>query len=258
MSKFESIGGVKIAFDDVGEGDPILLLHGFAADSRLNWTLSGWYKSLNHAGFRVIAMDSRGHGRSDKPTDKSDYAPEVIAADIIGLLDHLSLKKVDLFGYSMGGRQAAWMISRYPRRFTSVVIGGVGINLLQVDDPEYWTNRGFNLTADNQKSASLAIPGMVPLYEKAAKIGGRLGALSACLMGSFPSLPATDFARNKVPVLVIAGSRDTVSGSPIPLAESIPGARAVIVPGKSHLSIVNDEFFRGAVLGFLGCRWKHA
>jgi pimeloyl-ACP methyl ester carboxylesterase len=72
-------------------------------------------------------------------------------------------------------------------------------------------------------------------------------------MGAFPNMAKRDFARVKTPVLVACGGRDTLSGSPIPLAASIPGARAVVIPGRNHLSAVADPFFKGAVLGFLGC-----
>lgn len=253
MDTFES-QGFQIAYDDDGDGDPIILLHGFAADRRSNWRLTGWTRLLRNAGFRVIAMDARGHGRSDKPTDPKDYAPNGIAGDVIRLMDHLNIEQADLFGYSMGGRNAGWLLAKKWRRFKSVVIGGTGLNLLQVDNPEKWTKRGFKLTADNKKTESLAIPSMVPLYEKVSRFGGRTGALSACLLGSFPSLPEEAFAKVRTPSLVIAGSRDTVAGSPIPLAESIPGAKAVIVPGRSHLSCITDSFFKGAVLGFLGYR----
>jgi pimeloyl-ACP methyl ester carboxylesterase len=97
---------------------------------------------------------------------------------------------------------------------------------------------------------------MTPLYRGVSKLGGRAGALSACLLGSFPSLPAAAFKEVRVPVLVIAGARDTVAGSPVPLAASIAGAKAVTVPGKTHLSVITDGFFKGAVLGFLGQRWR--
>lgn len=253
MNTFES-QGFRIAYDDDGDGDPIILLHGFAADRRSNWQLTGWTRLLRNSGFRVIAPDARGHGRSDKPTDPKDYAPQGIAGDVLRLMDHLEIEKADLFGYSMGGRNAGWLLAKKWRRFNSVVIGGTGLNLLKVDDPEKWTARGFKLTADNKKTESLAIPSMVPLYEKVSRFGGRTGALSACLLGSFPSLPEDVFSRVRTPTLVIAGARDTVAGSPIPLAEAIPGAKAVIVPGRSHLSCVADSFFKGAVMGFLGYR----
>lgn len=253
MYTFES-KGFAIAYDDDGDGDPVILLHGFGADRRNNWRLTGWTRLLMNSGFRVIAPDARGHGRSAKPTDPKDYAPQGIAGDVLRLMDHLEIDKADLFGYSMGGRNAGWLLSKHWRRFNSVVIGGTGLNLLAVDDPKKWTSRGFKMTADNKKSDSLAVPVMVPLYEKVSKLGGRAGALSACLLGSFPGLPEEAFAKVRTPALVIAGSRDTVAGSPIPLAESIPGARAVIVPGRSHLSCITDSFFKGAVMGFLGYR----
>lgn len=248
--------GVKIVFDDIGEGPPILLLHGFAADSRLNWKLTGWYTLLVDAGFRVIAIDNRGHGRSDKPAGKEAYTPEIIAADVLGVMDYLHIEKADMLGYSMGGRNAAWILSRHPDRFTEVVISGVGMNLLKVDDPAYWESRGYALTADNKKTDNLAIPSMVPLYERASEKGGRIGALTACLLGSFPNMEPKEFANVTIPVLVAAGSKDTVSGSPIPLAEAIPGGRAVTIPGKTHLSAIGDAFFKGAVLGFLGQQWE--
>jgi pimeloyl-ACP methyl ester carboxylesterase len=255
MKHFDA-GDLRIAYEDLGEGDPIMLLHGFAADARSNWKLTGWFSLLQSAGFRVIAPDARGHGRSDKPSDPEAYAPEGIAGDAIRLLDHLGLDRVDLFGYSMGGRNAGWLLTRHQDRLRSVVIGGVGINLLRLDDPQPWIDRGFELTADNRKTESLAVPALTPLYRGATRLGGRAGALSACLLGAFPSLPPEAFEEVDRPVLVVAGAKDTVSGSPIPLAECIPGARAVTVPGKSHLASIGDAFFKGAVMGFLGQRWE--
>lgn len=254
--KLTTDDGLTLTYDDVGEGYPVILLHGFAADSRLNWKMTGWYDLLTEAGYRVIALDNRGHGRSDKPNTPEAYQPERIAADVLQLMDELELEKADLFGYSMGGRSAGWIVSRHPERFTAVVIGGVGLNLLKVGDPEYWESRGFTLTADNRKSENLAVPAMVPLYEKVMKTSGRLAALSACLLGSFPSMDAEEFSEIETPVLVIAGSKDTVSGSPIPLAEAIPHAQAVIVPGQTHLSVIRDRFFKGAVISFLGHYWE--
>jgi pimeloyl-ACP methyl ester carboxylesterase len=252
MTRYFDAEGMRIAYDDVGEGEPIVLLHGFAADRRLNWRLPGWYDTLVNAGYRVLAFDARGHGMSDKPSDIGAYRPEGIAGDAVRLLDHLGIHKACLFGYSMGGRNAAWLLAKHRRRFRAVIIGGTGLNLLSAADAQRWARRGYALTADNAKSESLAIPAMVPLYKRAMRRGGRTGALAACLMGAFPSMSRKDFARIKTPALVACGGKDTLSGSPIPLAASIPGARAVIVPGRNHLSVVADPFFKGAVLGFLG------
>ena len=248
MARFDA-DGFRIVYDDLGEGDPIFLLHGFAADKATNWRLTGWYRLLQNVGFRVIAADARGHGRSDKPTEPEAYAPEGIAGDTIRLMDELDIEQADVLGYSMGGRNAAWLLTQYPQRLRSVVIAGAGINVLPRDDAEEWEDQGYELTADNEKTESLAVPAMTPLYRGATKLGGIAGSLSACLLGSFPNIPAADFADVDVPTAVIAGSRDTVAGSPIPLAASIPGAKAIVVPGRSHLSVVTDAFFKGAVMG---------
>lgn len=256
MTQHFDADGFRIAFDDLGEGEPILLLHGFGADRRLNWRTTGWYDLLVMAGYRVIAADARGHGHSDKPSDPEAYRPAGVAGDTIRLMDHLGIRKAHLFGYSMGGRNAAWLLCRHPGRFLSGIIGGAGLNVLKVDLPAEWESRGFRLTADNRKTRSLAIPSMERIYERATTRGGRLGALAACLLGSFPSIDAKAFSRVRAPVMVICGEKDTVSGSPIPLAEAMPGAKAVIIPGRSHVSAVADSFFKGAVMGFLGHRWE--
>jgi pimeloyl-ACP methyl ester carboxylesterase len=255
MHAFDS-DGCRIAYDDVGAGEPIVLLHGFAANRRINWRLTGWYSVLAHAGYRVIAADARGHGSSAKPGDPSAYRPDGIAGDVLRLLDHLRLRRAHLFGYSMGGRNAAWLLAHHGDRFLSGVIAGAGLNLLHVDDPERWTSRGFRLTADNARATSLAVPGLEGLYGHAARRGGSLGALAACLLGAFPSMKERELARIHTRTLVVCGEKDTLAGSPLPLAECIPGAQAVIVPGRSHVSVVADPFFKGAVLGFLGQRWE--
>jgi pimeloyl-ACP methyl ester carboxylesterase len=256
MTNYFESQGLRIAYDDVGEGEPIMLLHGFSANRRLNWKSIGWYDVLRKAGYRVIAADARGHGQSDKPADKEAYRPAGIAGDTIRLMDHLGIRKACLLGYSMGGRNAGWLLTQHASRFHAVVIGGAGLNLLRVDDPKRWEARGFKLTADNRKTESLAIPSMERLYHRATQRGGRVGALAACLLGSFPNIAESAFADVDVPTLVVCGEKDTLTGSPIPLAEAIPGAKAVVVPGKTHLSVVNDPFFKGAVVGFLGNRWE--
>jgi len=252
MTHYFEADGLRIAYDDLGAGEPVVLLHGFTADRRLNWRLTGWYDTLRDAGYRVIAADARGHGQSDKPSDVEAYRPEGIAGDTVRLLDHLGLRKAKLVGYSMGARNAAWLLTRHPSRFSAVVIGGQGLNLLAARDARRWAARGFRLTADNSRHESLAVPSMVPLYHRVTRRGGRMGALAACLLGGFPSLRASEFAKVRVPTLVAVGGKDRLAGSPIPLASSIPGAKAVVVPGCSHLSTVSDRFFKGAVLGFFG------
>jgi pimeloyl-ACP methyl ester carboxylesterase len=171
MTEYFRADGLRIAYDDLGGGEPIVLLHGFTADRRLNWRLTGWYDTLLAAGYRVIAADARGHGQSDRPADIAAYRPEGIAGDTLRLLDHLGIGRANLLGYSMGARNAAWLLSRHPQRFHAVVIGGQGLNLLATRDARRWARRGFQLTADNSKHESLAVPAMVPLYHRVSVAG---------------------------------------------------------------------------------------
>ena len=124
-------GPVEIAYLDEGAGDPIVLVHGFASNKETNWVHPGWVTTLTRAGYRVVAPDNRGHGASSKPHDPADYHTELMAADVVALLDHLGIATADLMGYSMGARIAAFCAVLHPRRVRSVVLGGLGIHLVE-------------------------------------------------------------------------------------------------------------------------------
>ena len=101
--------GIEIAFIDEGEGDPILLIHGFASNFEVNWVGTGWVSALLRAGCRVIALDNRGHGQSEKIYDPAAYAASEMAKDARRLLDHLGIEQAAVMGYSMGARITAFL-----------------------------------------------------------------------------------------------------------------------------------------------------
>ena len=130
MQRFSS-DGVEIAFIDEGEGDPILLIHGFASNLGVNWRATGWIDILKRNGRRVIAFDVRGHGESAKLYDEADYGMEKMSRDARNLLDHLGLSRADVLGYSMGARIATWLALDHPGYVRSLIIGGMGLAMVE-------------------------------------------------------------------------------------------------------------------------------
>src|SRR5215212_6665389 len=133
MQSFSS-DGVRIAYIDVapdtGRGDPILLIHGFASNHAVNWVNTLWVTTLRRAGLRVVALDNRGHGQSEKPHRPEDYDSSVMAGDARRLLDHLEIPRADIMGYSMGARIGAHLAIIDPPRVRSLILGGLGIRLV--------------------------------------------------------------------------------------------------------------------------------
>ena len=128
-------GAVEIAYLDEGEGDPIVLVHGFASSKNVNWVYPTWVSELKKDGRRVIALDNRGHGDSEKLYDSADYEIAIMASDVIALLDHLGIERADIMGYSLGSRMTAILAREQPQRLRSAILGGIGIGLIEGGGP---------------------------------------------------------------------------------------------------------------------------
>lgn len=242
--------GLEIAFLDEGEGEPIVLVHGFASNKEANWVLPSWVTTLKGAGRRVIAPDNRGHGASSKLYDPAAYRIDLMAADVSALLDHLGLSRADVMGYSMGARIAAVLALADPPRVRSVVLGGLGINLVESGGVPEAIADGLEAPA----LADVSDPTARQFRSFAEQTKSDLRALAACLRGSRQTLSRPEVGRIVAPVLVAVGTKDPIAGSPEELAALIPGAQALPIPGRDHMLAVGDKAFKAGVLEFLNRR----
>jgi pimeloyl-ACP methyl ester carboxylesterase len=246
MPQFKS-DGLNLAYVDEGEGEPILLIHGFASNIAVNWRETSWIETLVADGRRVIALDNRGHGRSDKLYEPERYGAPAMAEDAYRLLDHLGIERADVLGYSMGARIAVFLALRHPDRMRSVVIAGMGINLVR------------GMVASGPLAKALEVPSIADVTNDTArsfrafaeKTGSDLKALAACMRGPREKIDAERLAGIQVPTLVAVGSEDVIAGSGAELAALIPGARLLTIEGRDHMKAVGDPRFKQGVLDFL-------
>jgi pimeloyl-ACP methyl ester carboxylesterase len=242
--------GIEIAFLDEGKGDAVVLIHGFASNKEVNWVVPGWFSTLAGAGRRAIALDNRGHGASTKLYEPAAYHTSRMAGDVVALMDYLGLERADIFGYSMGARIAAFLALEHPARVRSVVLGGLGSNLV--------TGAGLHPgIAEALEAPSLEDVSNIMGYvfrSFAEQTLSDLRALAACMRGSRQTLAPQELAKIRVPVLVAVGTNDPIAGSARGLAELIPGAEALDIPGCDHMLAVGDRLFMQNVLNFLDRR----
>jgi len=242
--------GAEIAYLDEGEGEPIVLVHGFASNKEVNWVSPGWVTTLTRAGRRVIALDNRGHGDSTKLYDPAAYHSAIMAQDARALIEHLGLPRADVMGYSMGARITAFLALAHPECVRAAVLGGLGIRLVEgVGLPDTIAHA---LEAASLDEVSDPTAYMFRAFAEQTK--SDLRALAACLRGSRQTLSRAEAGRIAVPLMVAVGTEDPIAGSPQALAALIPGAQAVAIPGRDHMLAVGDKVFKAKVLEFLAKR----
>ncbi|MGE5535405.1 MAG: alpha/beta fold hydrolase [Acidobacteriota bacterium] len=249
MASFKS-GDIEIAYLDEGEGEPIVLVHGFASNKNVNWVFPNWVATLTRAGRRVIALDNRGHGQSSKLYNPAEYHIGLMANDVRALLDHLDITRADVMGYSMGGRITAFLALDQPDRVRSAILGGIGIRL--VDGAGLPANIAEALEAPSLDDVTDPTGHMFRSFAQQTK--SDLKALAACIRGSRQVMTREQAAAIKVPVLIAVGTKDNVAGAAAPLAELIPGARVLDIEGRDHMLSVGDKTYKAGVLDFLNAR----
>ena len=242
---FGAPDGVRLAWHEVGEGRPVVLIHGLFSSARMNWIKFGHAAAIAARGFRVIMPDLRAHGDSGKPHDASAYPPDVIVDDARALVAHLGLTDFDLGGYSLGGRTAMRMMiaGARPQR---AVIAGMGLGGMT----ETGTRAAhFRRIVDGAGAWPKGSPeALVEAFLKTT--GGDPEAMKP-LLGSFVDTTREEVAGVHVETLVLRGDEDDEVGSGRELADLLPRATYREIPG-GHMSCVTRPELGREIADFLG------
>jgi pimeloyl-ACP methyl ester carboxylesterase len=241
---------VEIAYEVHGEGEPILLIHGFASNGKVNWGSTGWVELLTKAGRQAIVIDNRGHGNSAKLHDPERYSAREMTLDSSRLIAHLGHERVDIMGYSMGARLTALLGIHHPQQARSLIIAGLAANMIR------------GVPGSEEVVAALRAPSLAQAKGERGKAfrafaeqtKSDLEALAACMSSHRVLVGEDELATIKAPALVVAGEDDTIAGAVEPLVDAIPGAEGVVLPGRDHMKAVGDKTYKLSVLDFLDRR----
>jgi pimeloyl-ACP methyl ester carboxylesterase len=243
-------GAVEIAYLDEGEGEPILLVHGFASTKNVNWVYPTWVSELKKNDRRVIALDNRGHGDSSKLYDAEQYHIGTMAGDVTALMDHLRIEAADIMGYSLGARMTAWLARKEPQRLRSAIFGGLGIGLIEGGGPGETVAKA--LEAPSLEDVTDPVGRTFRAFADQTRSDHR--ALAACLRGSRRLMTRDEAAGIEVPVLIAVGTKDEIAGSAAALGKIIAGAKVLDIPNRDHMRAVGDKVYKTGVLDFLSRR----
>ena len=236
--------GVRLACHELGEGRPVVLLHGLFSDANMNWIKFGHAARIAAAGFRVIMPDLRAHGESDKPHGEQFYPKGILARDLRELIELLQLAEFDLGGFSLGARTTVEAVGEglRPRR---AVLGGAGLDGLR-----NWKRR---------KEFFVEAIGMFDRVQRGdphwlsiqfMKSQGVDRVAAAQLLESFEDAFMSWLEAFTMPTLVVCGDQDDDNGSAEELANVLPNAIFEEVPG-THMSSVTKPELGEAIARFL-------
>jgi pimeloyl-ACP methyl ester carboxylesterase len=228
----------------MGQGRPLVLLHGFFSNAETNWLKFGHAPLLAGAGFRVIMPDLRGHGRSEAPHEARFCPPDVLARDGLELVAHLCLTDYDLGGYSLGGRTAARMaiLGATPRR---LIVSGMGLRGMLDTGRRADHFRDILTGFGTHKRGS-----PMWLAEMFLRTTGGDPKAMLALIDSFADSTEEELRGMAMPTLILSGAEDQDNGPAEALADMLPHGRYVEVPGN-HMSAVTKPEFGRAILEFL-------
>jgi len=240
--------GVRIHWMEAGEGTPVVLLHGYTSCCDAGWFVNGIAKELAR-DHRVIGVDARGHGRSEKPHDPAKYDGDRMPADVIEVLDHLGVAKAHFHGYSMGGGIVAHLLARHPDRFITASFGGSGVR----EDDEALAQQAADLDPRGHDPDQAS--GQQALRDRADRDDVALKAVQDGRIAKPSTAPPLDLASLDFPIQAINGEFDAPISKTQRLAREAKDFTAVILPGRGHNTVTTFPFtprlYIDAIAGFV-------
>lgn len=263
--KFFDSNGVKIHYVVEGQGEPVVLIHGFTGSVPVQWGMPGIISKLR-TNYQVIALDNRGHGRSGKPHDPKQYGAEMVG-DVIRLLDHLTIKKAHIVGYSMGGFMTGYLLTAHPDRVITATLGGAGWS--QADDTRLSFLTDLAESLDAGKGIGPLIVHLTPAdrpkptEEQISAINQMLmltndsKALAACIRG-MKGLEVTEaqLRANKVPTLCLIGDQDPLKEGVDAMQKVMANVTVEVIEGTDHMTCFRAPAFIEDLQAFLASHSK--
>lgn len=253
QSGFVDSDGLKIHFERFGVGPPMILAHGWGADTTSNWLGTGWIEALKEHR-TVISIDVRGHGKSEKPYALEPYSYAAMSEDVLAAMDAFEIHKADFMGYSMGSFMGAYLLGHHPQRFTSMILGGIG------DETELSAAQGPAIAQALRARDPASIDSAAGKQTRAfaeSNPNNDLESLACSALKMWPEgypleVAGPNIGQARFPVLIVNGENDhPYVDSADRLAEALPNGSHLRIPGTDHLTTVADHRFRQAVVDFL-------
>ena len=234
--------GVKLYFETLGEGTPLVILHGFMETLEQNYH---WFPLLPN--YCLILPDVRGHGKSGRPHNPSAYALSERTLDVIAILDHLGFKKAHYLGYSMGGWIGLALASAYPERFYSVIVGGIGPDALRPELSRYWREPMIEALKGGMENYCQRVEEAenrtMNIEERARYLAQDHQALIAMLSLEEEPEFRRALANSDVELLVYVGELDMHHDSAKKLCDSLERAHFISIPGCGHAEAGEPQDF---------------